>query len=128
MPNRKRVAVKLVTQQDYPATHQKKKDWLVAVTQDFATAFSLTAEAQTLDPIQKGGKWRVPGLAGYKSRSYRFWKLVQGEKKAFSAPCGAPLYAVLKAARRLNGCIGVTSPLGVSYWFTTSGSSSGTGG
>lgn len=127
--NRKRVVVKLISTADYPTQHAKKKDHVVAVTTNFAEAFALTTQAQSLEPIQKNNKWRIPGLPGFKSKSCRFWKLVGGERKAYSAPVGgAPMYAVIKAAKKLAGCIGVTSPAGVSYWFTSSAGGSQSGG
>lgn len=131
---RKRVSVKLITQADWPGEHTKKKDIFVSVTDNFVKAFNLPAEALSLDPVKKtkGQKtfWRITGKPGHLSASYTFWKEgTDGKREGFSAPCGgAPLYAVIKAGKRLQGCVGVTSPKGVSYWFSSQSSSSGSGG
>lgn len=73
------------------------------------------------------------------AKSFKFWKEdANGNRKGYYAPCGsAPLFAVLKASRSLPGCVGVTTPQGVSYFFGQPGSarqqsggsgSTGTGG
>lgn len=106
----------------WPQNYPRKRDVFVLVTQNFVTAFGLTAVQPTFQPEEIGPpgkkKWKLPGSPGKYSQSYRFWKVVNNERKAFAAPMGSlPVFMVIAFAKTLQGCVGVTTPAGRSYFF-----------
>lgn len=110
------------------------------VTQRFCNAFNITPVDETYNPKYdpEHNRWAIPSAGGAAGKSFKFWKLENNKKKAYAAVMGSiPVYIAIKFARKLTGCIAVTSPYGRTYSFInrsntsgsgTSGSGSGTSG
>lgn len=128
----KRVLIKVASRDDWPTpmNEDRRRDYYALVTKRFVEAFDIQPETISLEPIQDEGRWRIPARGGKSAASFKFWKEESGQRKAYSAVMASlPVYMVIKFARRLNGCVGVTTPAGQSYFFmTASGGSTGESG